>query len=673
MQALFVVKEESQKEFAIKIGVEEVRIDAVALDSKGRQIPDLTAGDFELFQDGKPQIITSCIYIADTQRRSKTAVSPEASKAELMISTPMLPRQDVRRTIAFIYNQSYEARMGLQKYVELEMEAGDLVTILGAGAGVGALQKFSSDKRELLSRIKDLHIVMPPPSSRPWDRGSPGYVLVPADASLSYEERQKIESKNRLIGSVLADLRESDEQYIRQLKATIAIIIYGVRALQDMPGRKYLVFMSDHIFYDSHRLPAVQERLFNKAADEALRAGVVIFTLETTGMTTWQKTSSQEGHIPLSKKTGGIIVENSNFFLDGIKPVEEAISGYYLLSYVPSENTFDETQPVYHRIRIKVKRPGAEVHTRDGFFSSAGSANFASVSQTNTLQQAMFSPFRNNDLKVNLSSGYAHAPVPGYFLESWLHLDGKDLTFKDESDGSHLLSLELAALTSDSNGKIQDSKGFRCNFRLSNADIARIRKYGMDLNTWLPVKNPGDYYVRVAVKDETSGKIGSGYQFLEVPDLSRLRLSLSSIFILNGEEDAAVIQSGKIDESSNSSDAMRNWQAIDRSPALRSYLPGEGFDYMAVIYNARTKQDKAPKLEATYSIFKDGKEYFRGDAENIDLSKADDHGRISVTKRLNFDNKMPEGVYLLQLVVMDKQNKSRTAAQAIDFEIRNPD
>lgn len=60
-------------------------------------------------------------------------------------------------------------------------------------------------------------------------------------------------------------------------------------------------------------------------------------------------------------------------------------------------------------------------------------------------------------------------------------------------------------------------------------------------------------------------------------------------------------------------------------------------------------------------------------ALDIDLSEVDDLGRIPIAKRLTFDNKMPEGTYLFQLVVTDKQNKSRTAAQALDFEIRNPD
>lgn len=669
--SLMVASQAQQQDFAIKVGVEEVRIDAVVLDNKGHQITDLTVKDFELLQDGKSQKITSCIYVSNSNTVKRTTPSPEASKAELMVSTPMLPSNEVRRTIAFLYDQTYEARMCLHKFVELQMEAGDLITVLGGGAGIGALQKFSSDRRELLSRIKNLRIIMPPPSSNPWDRGGPGYVFVPADASLSYEDRQKIEARNRTIFSAFR--RESDDDYIRRLKAKIAPIRYGIRALQDMPGRKYLVLMSSDIFYEATRLPAVQERLFNEAANEALRAGVVIFTLDTKGLTVWQKTSASEKYIPLSQKTGGIIVENSNFFTHGAAPVQEAMSGYYLLSYVPPKEPSNETRSVYHRIRLRTKRSGGKVHTRDGFFGPSHSADFAVVPQANTLHQAIFSPFLSNDLKVSLYSGYAYAAKPGYFLGSWLHLDGKDLTFKSASGGKLLLSLEIAALTSDSNGKIQDSKGLYYDFLLTNPEVLRIRNEGMELNTWLPVRNSGDYYVRAAIRDKASGKIGSCYQFLQIPDLNRSQLSLSSIFILTQPEDTATIRSGQTEENRNTPDSMQRWQATGRSPALRSYLPGESFDYMVVIYNARTKQEQPPKLEITYKIFKDGKEYLNGEPEDIAPGNIDDIGRIPVLKRLNLDTKMSEGAYLFQLVVTDKQNRSRAAAQAIDFEIRSID
>ena len=73
------------EDFSIRIGVEEVRLDAVAVDNKGRQITDLTADDFEIYQDGKPQKITAAKYISN-QKEFRTGPSPSHA----------LAREDVR-------------------------------------------------------------------------------------------------------------------------------------------------------------------------------------------------------------------------------------------------------------------------------------------------------------------------------------------------------------------------------------------------------------------------------------------------------------------------------------------------------------------------------------------------------------------------------------------------
>jgi hypothetical protein len=339
-----------------------------------------------------------------------------------------------------------------------------------------------------------------------------------------------------------------------------------------------------------------------------------------------------------------------------------------LLSYNPPTNAFEENRhDQYHRIHIKVKRSGCEIHTRDGFFSSSPPSKFNSMPQADTLTRAIYSPFLQNDLKLNLSSGYAHAPVTGYFLRSWLHLDGSDLTFNSGKGGGYSLSLDLELLTSGSNGQVQDQKYYRYDFTLNNEDLERIRRKGIDLKASLPVRNPGDYYVRAAVRDSASGKIGTGYQFLEIPDLDKRRLSLSSIFVLIPGEDASAIPSA-LEQDGGSSDSMRQWQALSKSPALRTYLPGDTFDYATMVYNAKAKEGSSPKLEFQYILFKNGQLFQKSNPEELDLKGMDDFGNIPIVKKLVSNEKMDSGAYLLYLRVTDKQ-KSRTADQSIDFQI----
>src|SRR5947209_817385 len=56
--------QESPDTPVLRVTVNLVQVDAVVTDSKGKQVTNLTAGDFQLFQDGKPQKITHFSYIS---------------------------------------------------------------------------------------------------------------------------------------------------------------------------------------------------------------------------------------------------------------------------------------------------------------------------------------------------------------------------------------------------------------------------------------------------------------------------------------------------------------------------------------------------------------------------------------------------------------------------------
>jgi VWFA-related protein len=631
----------------IKVGVEEVRIDAVVLDKKGQQVTDLTAGEFEVYQDGKLQKIISCAYINHSRTQEKAIVSPEAARAEQLISKPKPLKENVQRTIVFMVSSSgADPRPHLQNFIESHMEHGDLVGFLGAGPTT-----LSSDKRELLARIKDIRA----------PRG--GFSGV--DAAIGTPQ------SSQLARPLFAPL---DEDVIRMLKAEIAPIRYAIRALRDLPGRKYLILTQPDIFSGGSALWVVQNRLINEVADEAWRAGVVISTWE------YYHTWNANGRFnPLFKKTGGLYTDSYKDFLYKGKPALDAMNGYYLLSYIPPEKTFNnKKQDKYNRIGVYVKRKGMKVLSRDGFLASAGSSDFAAASSTNNLQQAMYSPILSNDLKLNLSSGYAYTPASGYFLRSWMHLDGKDLTFTKKTDASYSISLEMLSSTSDSSGRTQGTKNLQYNFTVTDPEIQQIRKEGVDLKSYLPVQNPGNYYVSAAIRDKASGKIGTGYQFVDIPDLGRSGLSLSSIFLINSIKDVSEIKSGNIRAEVDSFNAMRHWEPIDRSPALRTYKPDDDFDYLVVVYNAQDQDNPTPELEFQSTLFKDGKIHSQDPPRAISLNEMDDMGRIPILKMLVFDRKIEEGDYILQLTVKDKpaeeksrsKLKPRVAVQAIDFQIR---
>jgi VWFA-related protein len=628
----------------IKVGVEEVRIDAVVLNNKGKQVTDLTADDFEIYQDNVLQKTVSSRYVNESQ-------------------DPAAPSKKSMRNIAIVVddlfmnlNQLYYARMALQKYIEQQMEPGDNVTIIRTG--IGGVQPFSSDKEYLLSRIMSLK----PGRSQLVDPTSRLDDLLNNNPQTGASRMQMDNVRSRI------EVMLNAYSEIQNVTLNLSIAF-----LRDMPGRKHLVFVSPQIYYNAAGdLGKEKELRLIKVAENALRAGVVVYTLDVKGLNTTSALDYHQNYLPLSRMTGGILVENSNFFLHGIEPVVENMKGYYLLSYVPPPNTFgSNSQKQYHRIKIKVKRRGYEVHSRDGFHGAPSLLNASPEENRFELTKAVFSPFLYNDLKIILSSGFAHNPKSGYFLKSWVHIDSDKLTFVKDDIGERSLKLEMQILTFNDDGRNTDSSASQYGFILNNDDIASIKSKGIDLNMYLPIKNPGDYYVCVAIRDKASGKIGTGYQYINIPDLHKEQLALSSIFILNKGEDAAGINPGIIE--SNVVDRNYKWQAMPKSPALRIYHPGDSIDFVTFVYNAKTKANSIPRLEYQYYIMKDGEVYSKGSVENIDSQFVDNAGQYPILKKILLDGKMAPGTYQLHVAVRDKSNKIKfnTAMQAIDFEITN--
>jgi len=707
--------------FKIMVSVNEVRLDVVALDKKGRPITDLTAADFEVYQNDKRQEISSSVYV---ENQSDVAVQPSASRKNTRQLQPLpsvdLKREDTSRTIIFVVDdlsmsseEGNHAKMALGNFVEKQMQPGDMVAILRTGYGNSSLQMFLSDKRQVLARIDAMRMET---------------ALSPStDGSHLY--------------------RVYDNQ--------LSTLTYSLRALGDMPGRKILIMMTaipalrmpnnssmfldggDSIPMERVNFHALYNGRFSRLADDALRAGVVVNFLNIGGLQnigglhsvvdsegedtqtadlplivdasinvrkTWadaraattsgeaarrllefmlpetfekeRNSSARNISNPLPAKTGGVLIENSNFFLDGIgKETDSLMKGYYLISYIPPLNTFNsDDKEIYHKIKIKVKRRNVDVYTRDGFYGRLEGDSDAAAPPTFPLRDAIYSPFRHADINVNMVAGYVKDAKAGYLVRSWIHLDPKDVKIVETEDGGARIDLETVCLTSDISGHVHDLKYVKHTFNIKpekkSENIAWIQKHGIRFAMLLHVKTPGSYYIRTAVEDKDSGKVGSAYQFVEIPDLNKKGLALSNIFMVTGAEDLDWLLSDSpqgLDEGL----FFPVFQAEEvRSPALRTYVPGDKLQTLMVLYNAGT--NAGSEIEIQSVMYKDGVELHRSDPKPITANGAKNPDGILILQGFALEPDMPPGDYARQIVVTDKKNSSKkegNASQTMRFTV----
>src|SRR5262245_29022724 len=149
----------------IRINVNLVQVDAVVTDSSGRPVTDLKVEDFDLLQDGKPQVITNFGFVNTKEARVvrppvRPAVQPRNAPPTPLPPPIALRPEQIRRTIALVvddlglsFDSLVRVRESLKKWVDTQLQPGDLVAVIRTSAGMGALQQFTSDKRLLYAAI----------------------------------------------------------------------------------------------------------------------------------------------------------------------------------------------------------------------------------------------------------------------------------------------------------------------------------------------------------------------------------------------------------------------------------------------------------------------------------------------------------------------------------------
>ncbi len=266
-------------------------------------------------------------------------------------------------------------------------------------------------------------------------------------------------------------------------------------------------------------------------------------------------------------------------------------------------------------------------------------------------------------------------------MRSLVHIEARDLTFTEEADGWHKAVFDILAVTFGDNGTIVDELSRTHTVRIRGESYRRALEDGLVFILTVPVKKPGAYQLRTALRDVSSERVGSASQFIEVPNIGKNRLTLSGI-IVSGSDPAVKrgATANKDNESSTAAtpDAQANKEEESTNsdpqagPAVRRFRRGMVLGYGYAVYNATLDKGSArPQIQIQMRLFRDGKEVFTGRVQPFDASDQTDLKRLMAGGALQLGTEMIPGEYILQVIVTDPlaKEKYRTATQWIDFEI----
>jgi len=229
--------------------------------------------------------------------------------------------------------------------------------------------------------------------------------------------------------------------------------------------------------------------------------------------------------------------------------------------------------------------------------------------------------------------------------------------------------LDVVAVTLNEKNAVVDEFTRTHTLKFDAATVQRIKANGLIYSADVPVKTPGTYNFRVAVRDAGNRQIGTASQVVQVPDLKRPSLYLSGLTV------TGVDANGKFEiPRASTAETAISLPPSTAVPAIREFRRGSIIAYAYTIYNAQI--DKATgraDIEVRMNLYRDGKLVLEGPPQKADLQNQSDWSRIADFAYMRLNQQTEPGDYTLQLIVRDMLApvKQSTSSQYIDFEVYN--
>jgi len=455
------------------------------------------------------------------------------------------------------------------------------------------------------------------------------------------------------------------------------------KSAQPLPGRKVVFLLSGGFFIENQR--ADTRTRLRSITNAAAKSGVVIYSMDTRGLvatlqdasyegafdvngqlaraTHGEISASQDGMNALAVDTGGKALFNTNDLVQGLAPAIKETSTYYLLAWKPDAEA--QKQKRFRQLEVKlVGRPDLTVRVRKGFFdvdppsaTAAAEKDKKAAEQAGPnktvpakLRQTIGAAYPQRDLPILMSVDYYDVPEKGPTVSTAIQLPGEFLSFGEQPNGKIQATIDLTGVYFDEKGNPKASFLERIVTTAPSAEAAQ--SYHTDITYTYPATlPPGLYQVRAAARDDKSGRVGSVHSWIEIPDLSKKQLSMSSILL--GERTQAqvanVSDSGQVNPVSLSAS-----HRFKRASTLR---------FLIFAYNTTfAPTDHKPDIAVQVQVIRDDQPVLTTALRKIATEGVADLARIPYAAEIPMSDLQP-GRYLLQISVIDRVAKQSTIRQ----------
>jgi VWFA-related protein len=550
---------DSPATFSTKVNL--VMVPVVVRDGKGKAIGTLQKEDFQLFDKGKPQVISRFslekageagipVEVATDEAaidKSAAPASPAAPIAQRFglylfddVHTSMPDLMQARNaadrhltetldpaTRAAIFTTSGQGNVDFTddgvKLHEALMKLMSRPTMGPAGSECPDLSYYMADLIQNKNDQTALHAAAaevlatcdPPP---------PG----PQTPASIQQAEQMAENVSQATASRVLNLGERDT------RLAFTVLESAIRRLSAAPGERTLIFVSAGFFLaDDLR----QEE--TDIMDRAIRANVRISSLNARGLyvlvpggdaststpvanpavlnvkAQYQHESAlaEEGIMAeLADATGGRYFHNNNDLKAGFGQVAASPEFVYVLGFSPQNLKLDGA---YHALKVTLKTSrGLDLQARRGYYAPKHLAN-PEEDAKREIQEALFSRDELQDIPLELHMQFFKASDVAAKIAVLARVNLKSLRFR-KADGRNNDNLTIVSGVFDRNGNYITGMEKTVEMRLLDPTLEKLLSSGITVRSNFDVA-PGSYVIRLVVRDSEGQNMAARNGVVEIP------------------------------------------------------------------------------------------------------------------------------------------------------------
>ncbi|HEY2961495.1 MAG TPA: VWA domain-containing protein [Pyrinomonadaceae bacterium] len=679
----------------VRVRSNEVRLDVVVKDKKGHAIRDLKASDFEILEDGVPQKVESFRFVVREAAPGATGVKNETNEpGGTTPTTP--PRRTTPAITALVFDRlSPEARALARKaglaYAQEGVTAGDFTGVFGIDQSLRTVQSFTEDGKlirdavervtgtatstynsgagQLRDNIERSIALDQQISSSTTAASAAGAAQNSAGASAAGEAAGQaavqqifLAMQNQMLDHF--ERLERDQQGFATINSLLAVI----SPMQNLPGRKTIIFFSEGL-----KMPPAVQAKFPSVINAANRANVSIYSIDAAGlrvesgtaeaarelnsiagagMATQGRGSDRGANGPymralernedllrfdprsglglLSDETGGFLIYNTNDLVSGLRRIEDDAHGYYLLTYVPQNKDYDGR---FRRINVKVTRSNVEVQSRKGYYAVESMGQLPLLD----FEVPAIAAVRNwqpGAKQTSLRSAAISYPMPGRdgltLIIAETPVYGPDFSIlavvRDQSERIvQKLSQHYTVSGPPNQNPDQANKGSVLFYR--EAQLA-----------------PGKYQVQVIAYDATTRDVSVSSTPLEIAKVEETKPRLSSVAVLKRAE--------RLTPEEQKRNQPFQFGELLVYPNLGEKVDPQKTKELAYFFTAWPAKGATKRMQVTLEILQNNRPVGKTSGE---LPAPDERGQIKYASSFPLD-KFPAGVFELRVTLSDGQN-----------------